>query len=112
MGIYMYIYVGTSFALTIGSGGVNDVVGGVTGGEVIRVRVEKRLIVVLSEVCHASAFPERSHNSLRDSDAEQHDAAGGSGGALRARARVVAVVSAQRTHARHRLRLHRSVITR
>lgn len=93
---------GTSFALTIGSGGVDDVVGGVTRGEV-GVGVEERLIVVLREAGHASAFPERS-DSLRDSDAEQHDAAAAAGGSgtLRARARVVAVVSAQRTHPRHR----------
>lgn len=86
---------------------MDDVVGGVTRGEV-GVGLEERLIVVLREVGHASAFPERS-DSLRDSDAEQHDAAAaaaaaGGSGALRARARVVAVVSTQRTHPRHRRR--------
>lgn len=88
---------------------MNDVVGVVTGVE-IRVGVQKRLIIVVSEIVHASAFPERRRpDSLRNSDAEQHDAAaaaaaaaGGTGSTLGAGAGVVAVVSAQRTHSRHR----------
>lgn len=82
---------------------MNDVVGVVTGVE-IRVGVQKRLIIELSKIVHASAFPERRPDSLRNSNAEQHDAAAAAaaGGTLGAGAGVVAVVSAQRTHPRHR----------
>lgn len=89
--------VSTSLALAAAAGGVNDVVGSVPG---VRVGI-LRLLIVLGEIGHTGALPERV--ALRDTHAEQHDrvlsAAAAAG--LRARPGVVAVVPALRARARH-----------
>jgi hypothetical protein len=73
---------------------VNDVVGSVAG---VRVRI-LRLLIVLGEIGHTGALPERV--ALRDKHAEQHDRVLSAAG-LRARPGVMAVVPALRARARH-----------
>lgn len=83
---------------------MNDVVGGVPG---VRVRI-LRLLIVLGEIGHTGALPERVVAALRDSDAEQHDGVLSAAG-LRTCPRVMAVVPALRARARHLLHVCRNL---